>query len=438
LTISKGISQANSTYGKPSEVLVSAGTYHINTEQTATRIVMVEGISLYGGYDTTFTTRAYDTAHMVEVFNDATNGGTSSLPMGTVSCTGISQATTLDGFTIHAGGSLSSGATQYFSALTIDSGSTVIVTNNNLTGGGNLMPYYDILFIRDSRPTILGNSISGNGGDKTAGACGIYFDDSKADAGTCVIADNTISSGTLKSGSSDGAFGIWVHSDSGATVLIERNTITAGNAPSSSGVAVQINSATTNDRVTVRNCVIESLLSPFAYGIFVTNASPALLNNTIVITSTSSSVICGIDLASGATPRIENNIFADLHSYQGGSHVTFGIYETSSVTVRTVYNNAFWCFDSDTTYWDVYHTSTPSNLHDAAAMESYLTGKSVSNGSNISSTNPQFASVAGHDYHLASTTAVSTGGKDLSASFSDDRGSAKRTVPWSIGAYEKD
>jgi hypothetical protein len=49
---------------------------------------------------------------------------------------------------------------------------------------------------------------------------------------------------------------------------------------------------------------------------------------------------------------------------------------------------------------------------------------------------PDFIDEAAHDYHLGSASPVA--GCDLSGSFSTDRDGNPRTVPWSVGAYEKD
>lgn len=440
LTISNGISMAGSKYGTPSQVRVSAGVYHINTEQTATRIVMAEGISLYGGYDPTFTNRAYDSAHEVQILNDATNGTMSRPPMGTVACSNVSSATTLDGFTICAGGTASSAAAQYFAALTLVSGCTINVTNNKLMGGGNYLPSYDVVYVADSRPTIRGNTITGNGADKTAGAVGIYYGDTKSDAGTCLIADNTISSGGAKD-MGNGTIGIWISSNVGAAVLVDRNTISAG--LSDLGAGVQINN-TKSTSVVVRNNVIESCQSKNMYGVAVLGstgnpAQPFLFNNTIVFGNTTNMLSGrGIELYAYGNPRIENNIIANVHAYTANPHVTIGIHESVSTGMPyTVYNNDFYCFDNDT-YWDLYYDASSGNYwHTVVLMELDLQARiGNSYGANLG-VNPAFVSLASHDYHLLSTTAVSTGGLTMSG-FTVDHDSVTRTTPWSIGAFEKD
>jgi hypothetical protein len=70
-----------------------------------------------------------------------------------------------------------------------------------------------------------------------------------------------------------------------------------------------------------------------------------------------------------------------------------------------------------------------------ADMVTYLSASSVPAGGN-GSADPEFFNPSIHDYHLAGASPLA--GLALSTAFAWDLEGAVRTVPWSVGVYEKD
>ena len=152
-------------------------------------------------------------------------------------------------------------------------------------------------------------------------------------------------------------------------------------------------------------------------------------NNTMFLDSSAFSY--GISLHSGVA--IINNLICFA-----SNHTSFGVFEANfSANSFALQNNLFYyaqTFYHDQNGW--------GDLTDIVDVNDFL--KTTQLSSSIVSGNitidPGFLDSNDSDFHLSiiSPETVITGGIDLSSYFQFDRDGNPRTVPCSIGAYEKD
>jgi hypothetical protein len=224
----------------------------------------------------------------------------------------------------------------------------------------------------------------------------------------------------------------------------------------------------TIDRCTLdANAAVETSI-----GIYVKNASPAIeactifagagsdeawgivnvgsstrITNCVIVAEDDSGLYTGISCSAGSNAFIQNNTVwagagaGDAAIYLSASHCTIdnniffpsgsgcGIYEygTSALPVR-VWHNDFGCATP-------YHGD--GSPLDVVGMEARFVAKGVDHQNNMS-VDPDFIDPGSIDYHLKEGSPVAGAGCDLSALFTDDRDGVPRTVPWSVGSYEKD
>jgi hypothetical protein len=131
-------------------VLVAAGTYEQN-DATGVSVEMEEGVSLYGGYSSDFSTR--DPVTYQSTIIDLSDSGDDIAAVRAESA--ITRDTVIDGFTI-VGGAPS--GEEYGRAVFTDSASPTI--SNNIIDAGSSPVAVDIY--RDSDPLITGNTILAN------------------------------------------------------------------------------------------------------------------------------------------------------------------------------------------------------------------------------------------------------------------------------------
>ncbi|GAB4372011.1 MAG: hypothetical protein Kow009_08110 [Spirochaetales bacterium] len=385
LTITAGIAKAQQQ--GIDRVLVSQGTYN---EQ----VTMVEGISLYGGYSSDFST--YNpTVYVTTLKDPSTSGGSGENPNFAVKAgSGITRATVLEGFRIQGGGG----------TLTVGvlcQGGSPTIQNNVIDGGTG----YDSYGIRNSNcaPLIQYNTITG--GTASHYTCGVgnvtsssITQYNRIDGGTA----GEISVGVYNSGKPDPA------------PLIRNNHIDGGYGGYADSIAVYIRWPGNG---IVLNNTIHGGRAAWSHGFRIQDAASSAIirNNTIDSGTGSSSAIC-IRLQDGPTVTIENNIIMSSRS------IGRGIYNWSGSPIITQANNVFagCASGTNTDYGNVVYSSY-TNL--------YLTD------------------YAGGDWHLTGSTpaTVRQGGLDGAASgwgFNTDKDGNPRTgngsTGWSIGAYEKD
>jgi len=463
-TIKAAIAEAVNQGYNPGAVLVSEGTYEVDSS-ASTNIVLVEGVSLIGGLSSDWSER--DPAkHKTTIKDIATTGGTSSSPNRAIyapSNAAITDVTVVDGFTIQGGGG------DYSSAILINyyqnprilnnsihggsgitgsigiytSSSSTMIENNTIDGGDGGTFSYGILNSWSS-PSIQHNTIHGgrggnsssgitnnndsspiigmnliNGGDGAIGSTGI--DNSgilNTTPSSPVIHYNTILGGTAQD-----SYGI--HSQGNTAPLIDANSIDGGSGPTFSvGIGMD-----TTPVYQVRNNVISGGTGKNAFGLSAYGSSPVVENNTIdggagpsgsyAITLSTSTV--------PSKPTFKNNIVITSGT---GYRQCFREINTDSDPAVFQNNDLFDCPDG--LYLDELVTVLTS-IGDVNNLSGATYDGNVS-------LDPGFLNRSLGNYHLAvsSPLAVRQGGLSLSSEFTTDRDGVTRTDPWSMGAYERE
>lgn len=402
------------------DIRVATGTYETNFDQ---RIILKEGISIYGGFSSDFQVRDPDV--YPTIITDVTDPSMidANVEVATVVTDNntTTSATVLDGFTIN-GPDQASGSVKVLSI----SGSPTI-SNNIINGQGSSGTALSstVIFI-DGSPIIKNNIIdSGAAWTITIGIEGssdgavisnntiktCCADNTIAIEIECAANVSTISHNKITVDSSYGSVGIGVSADSAnATITIEANTIkvssgiSSGWAIGSSGVGQSI----------IRNNVLEGGPN----GIH-SSSNSQIINNTIV---GGWAGYKGIYVYGNTAPPIIQNNIIDL---------TTGtcIYEaTSSLDPLSVKNNDL------TGCTTLYVDDGVIEISDIAGVNAL----SDTDASGNISIPPNLDSA--QDYRLTSTSPVEVrqGGLDLSSDFVTDIEGNTRTVPWSMGAYEYD
>jgi hypothetical protein len=441
LTIKAAITKAQSLYGATaSKVCVATGTYAVNWASNTNRIVMVAGISLYGGYNADFSNRN-STAYPTTITDGSTSGGTTwANPNRAIDCSSLSitSATVIDGFTINGGGS---DANKYAAAIFCYSGASPTIQNNSINGytsTGNHGNTYGI--INSSSPIIQNNTITGGNGNVSLGR---YNGDSYAiysDFQTGQTQSPTINNNTIVGGYGYDSYGILI--SSGAAPVITKNSISGGEA---NQISYGIWLYTSTSCSVFNNLIFGGRGYYQTYGIYTGSAPTKIYNNTIdggrSLDPSPNNLYC-VFIADTTLPLINNNIllFTDTSS---SSSKRFGIYEGVALTLTSLKNN------------NISPSCTGALYYNFGAVPPEKTNISDINGwgggySGNSSTAPSFVSYsssvawASADLHL---TAADTGGLDGSPSglnwgFTNDKDNVTRTgngtTGWSMGAYERD
>jgi len=390
----------------PGAVLVSQGTYSVNSDPSIeTHVILEEGISIYGGYSTDFSQRESE-ANTTIIEDMSTAAPFTPTPPNRVidAGSGITAATVVDGFTIQGGGGT------FSSGIFNHDGTSPTVQNNTIDGGSGGNDSYGIYNDPNSTPTIKNNTIDGgNGRNRTYGIFNTFS--------SPIIQNNTIDGGN----GGDQSYGIYNNSDS--TPNIQNNTIDGGNGGNfSSGIFNNSSSP-----IIQNNTIYGGNGGRFSFCIFNGFSSPSIKNNTIDGGS-GGNVSSGIFNAS-SSPAIQNNII--MTSGNGSTRTCINEDDNNSVPTSIQNNDLFDC---------------PTALYVDFIDGNLLTIGEINNLTDSDGNvtiDPGFVDRDGGDWRLTSTspTEVTQGGLDLSTNpkpFSTDKDGFTRTVPWSIGAYELD
>jgi len=249
-----------------------------------------------------------------------------------------------------------------------------------------------------------------------------------------------------------------------AAPLLRRNVFTAAKGANSAGafaVALSVASG-----ATIRGDVMRGGRAYFTAGIRVTAGSPLLADN--VIDGGTASAIADGALVNGGAPLIVNNTIGggagDLYAFGIDSSQAQAVIENNVIFTTTgSYGRVCIIHDVGTAPPSVQNNdlfACPTALYasptsGSAGTCSFNRGEDCHTilgevndakaigvgqaGGNVSS-DPAFADEGSGDYHLtaASPQSVASGGRDRSDVIAIDRDGRTRTVPWSIGAYERD
>jgi hypothetical protein len=450
-TIENGITRAASN--GLHAVFVEAGTYNISAE-----ILLLEGISLYGGFrpgdwnDRNVTPLARDTGspYRTEIISTAARAIRGDVP--------ISSATVVEGFVIF-------GPTAFYN----ENNSNPRISNNTIIGTGNVDSYgiynlnsspsiqfniiigasvvadraYGIYNIGGGSPSITINTIYGSFlVTVNVTATALYTDGATT---TPIIAGNAIYGGpsaTISRGvhnlngagpgigynriESGDALQSWAVYDEDCGYPLISNDIRAGYGTAISTAIYGINSTTKIINNTIRGG--GGATTDYSFGIdLAANSDASIYNNTIDggMADTGS---YGIRIFNAA-PLIRNNIIF----ISGSAPERIGIAEgnpAGSSPFELTNNNIYSC-----DY--LYRNGTPAiDITDYNDLN--ISGNTVIAG-NLTEFNISIGLMLDADFRIiAPPLSVREGGADLTGFFDNDRDETPRTVPWSIGAYEYD
>lgn len=416
--------------GLRGEVRVAEGNYLL---PEGVSITVPEGVSLSGGYARGTWVRDVDTYHSTISKDPQTSVITMQFEPG------VTRATVVDGFVIDAGVGVDT------FAIVINNAAPTI-RNNSISGYGAIEESWGIM-ISEGSPLIEWNMIYGGAGAVKSTGIAITTGSS------AVVRNNAIAPGVR---SNTIGIGIQVV---GSSPRIERNIIISEDTSGSQTIGLWINGGSPE---VYANIIEGGGGSQYSLGILVgSTGSPRIVSNAIHGGSSSGNFSRGIETGGGATPVIRNNtISAGTHpsvrhcvvQFAAGSSIDnnllfshdgggTGIYEhASSTRPVTVRNNAF---------VDVQHlyVATGLNATTASQMQTYLSGAGVTATANV---NPAQAittilvDVANRMYDgwalaAGAPASISGGGLTIAGEpYPFDRRGWSRTVPWSIGAYERD
>ena len=344
----------------PATVIVNAGHYDVSSLNGDSRIVLKEGISLFGGYNSDFSD--HDPANFASTIRDQSELVT-SFPETNFAIRGntaITNATIIDGFTVIGSSQtsanissaiyLSGGASPRVQNNTIDGGngnflsigmlitqtSSALVQNNAITGGNGGNSSYAIFNRESSSPTIQYNTINGgdglynsgaivnvqsssplvqnndiNGGNGGTGPVGIYNEQSSP-----VVLNNTI-----RGGNGNNTVGIYNTMSSSATI---RNNFIYGGTAGNTSMAIDNGSSSS---VIEKNTIHGGSGGDYSYGIHISSSSLAIRNNTIYGGNSNLSSN-GIRNSGAPSPNVQNNT---IHG--GNALYAYGFYNYNSAPV---------------------------------------------------------------------------------------------------------
>ena len=405
----------------PATVVVEAGTYAVSNTGTV-RITLKEGVSLYGGFNATFTDRSIGSSIITDQ-----SSATTALPnpnYAVLGDTGITAATLLDGFTILGAGS----GSNLTAGLRMHNSAAPTVQHNTINGGSGSTTSYAIYQDTGAAPLIQYNTLyGGNGGTNSIGV--------KSDSSSPVIMSNLIEGGS--GGSSSTA----IAGDSDVAMQIRANRIFGGSGTNNSAGISAVRGT-----YTINNNLIHAGTGAQSRGVFNTEASTSVRNNTIYGGSGTTTAV-GLEYTY-STPSgsfdIENNIILSP-SFSGICII--------STIVWAPFNNDLLCStalyrDGVTDYLGLDGFGNLTTNADGSGAQ--LAPPGSGNVSidpllvDIDGPDNDIDTMADNDWHLSALTStlISAGGLngiDLSWSFDTDFDGVTRPAsgnPWAMGAYE--
>jgi len=402
----------------PAWVMVAEGIYNVEYQlPSGTHVVLVEGISLYGGYATDWSIRDPAT-HATIVTDGSASGGSFPVPNRTVEAgAAITAATVIDGFTLNGGGGI------YSSALFVSGAPTI---RNNTINGGSGSTLSIGVFNAASSPAIRNNSIDGGTGG--SGSNGILNS-----GGSAEISGNTVNGG----GSVNSSHGI---KNDSSSPTISGNTIHGGSASNVSyGIINSVSSP-----VIRNNAVHGGGGGVDSYGIYNgSSSSPAIRNNTVNGGSGGANAygIYNVTPVIPSSPAVDNNI---VFTTLSGANNRYCLFESdaNSDPVSMRKNALFEC--PTALYHDGDGGGDLTNIADVNDYTKTTQDIGQPSSGNISA-DPLFENQAGGDWHFTvlSPASVIAGGlngvDDGGWGFTDDKDGVTRPASgtaWAIGAYE--
>lgn len=423
MTAKQTIMAAVNAASNPATVLVEAGTYPVIYSPVDTRVYLKEGVSLYGGFNTSFTDRSIGSSIIADQ-----SSLTTTLPnpaFAVLGNTGITAATLLDGFTLLGAGS----GSNLTAGLRLRDSAAPTVQHGTINGGSGSSASYAIFLENGAAPLIQQNTLyGGSGGTSSAG---IYSGSSSP-----VVLNNLIEGG------SGGNSSYAVISPGGGPMQIRANRIFGGSGSDfTAGISVL------RGTHTIDNNLIHAGVGAQSHGVLNTEGSVSVRNNTVY---GGSGIVKAVGLefsysdVFGSSFDIENNII-----------ISPGL---SGICIKSSwpwppYNNDLYCPTSLYQYLatDYKGLNASGNVTvNANGIGTGLMPPGLFNVSidpllvDIDGPDNNINTMADNDWHLSASTpmSVKTGGLngiDQSWMFTTDKDGVTRPAsgtPWSIGAYE--
>ncbi|MFH1873863.1 MAG: Ig-like domain-containing protein [Pseudomonadota bacterium] len=405
------------------EVHVAEGTYEVD-HSTDTHIIMVDGVSLFGGYSPTNWTVRNIVDHPTVIADIGVVGGVGGDPSCAVeNGSGISADTIIDGFSIIGGG-----AGEISAIFNHDDASPTI--SNNMIGldDSEAPETTNGIYNRDdSSPIIENNTI--DGGNSTTTSNGIMG----SNRSSLIIRNNNISAG-------DATMGVGVYNIGSSNATIQNNVISGG----VSTIFTMAIAAVGGGAFVIENNIIFGGTALITAGLLVGD-NTALIRNNIIDAGQGTTDSYGIRI-DDSQPIIENNLI-----FSSGTGDEYCIYEITVDSDPTAVNNnnLFSCSTA------LYHDADgDGDILAVGDMELDLTLELITAANNISEdvsgcldSGASYifdSSLAGCGFTLDDFT-FDTAGADGAAAgwdFIDDLLGLTRTGDgtsgWSIGAHEYD
>ena len=396
-TISKAVSEADTGEG----IAVAAGTY-------SDAVVVTAAVSLYGGFS----------AESWNYRNPHPNPGPE---YHTILSNPAGHALVIDGTADVIGQDM------IVEGFSIDGGDRGVI----ITAASPAIRYMDIRgdergveILNDSSPLIFRCDIEGGTAALSDKSYGIYSFNSVPILGLCEIlggSGNTSSTG--------------MYIEGGYARVVNCGIFGGTSIASSEGVRVQ-----DNDPFFANNVIIGGAGSSISTGIRIfQNSSPVIVNNT-VDSGYGTNTAFGINMGDPCSGDIVNNIIVYDPNHGSATHILLNE-ESANSNPNTIMNNNFY---GSPYHWDFDGSFSFSNI---SGMEADLAAESVQTGANVDVL-PTFADWGNYNYALtnAAPPAITLGGYDLDFVGSFPRGNSNkpvdvegrpRTVPWSIGPFER-
>ena len=434
----------------PATVVVNAGDYRLSSG-LGTHVVLRSDVSLYGGYDLSFSAR--NPAQNITTIQDrSTTAGTLAAPNRAIDgdgSAGITPDTIVDGFTID--GSTQGGAI-YTAAILLRAGAAPTLQNNKINGGGGASSSYG-MFNSSSSPTVQNNTIHGGSGGNSSH--GMFNSGSSP-----TVQNNTIHGG------SGGNSSRGISNSAASSPTVQDNTIHGGDgAGSSFGIENTSSSPTVQNNLIHGGSGGNSTAVDLIAEMGAPNSSPTVRNNTLYGgggSGTSTGMRLATQSFASLSPRFDNNMIftrsgtgstciAEISQFAASS-------STSPSSLRN--NNLFGCVVA---YRDV-ENGCPGNADGdnnpgtctLAEMNALMDIPGGVSGNISLDTTALFVDLDGadsnldtmddNDWHLgagtpASVTAGGLNGRDQNPAwtFTTDKDGVTRPgsgMPWAIGAYE--
>jgi hypothetical protein len=434
----------------PATVVVNAGDYRLSSG-LGTHVVLRSDVSLYGGYDLSFSAR--NPAQNITTIQDrSTVAGTLAAPNRAIDgdgSAGITPDTIVDGFTID--GSTQGGAI-YTAAILLRAGAAPTLQNNKINGGSGGSSSYGV-FNSSSSPTVQNNTIHGGGGGDSSH--GMF------NSGSSPTVQNNSIHGGSGGNSSHG-----ISNSAASSPTVQNNTIHGGDGGGSSfGIENTSSSPTIQNNLIHGGSGGNSTAIDLIAEMGAPNSSPTVRNNTLYGgggSGTSTGMRLATQSSASLSPRFDNNMIftrsgtgstciAEISQFAASS-------STSPSSLRN--NNLFGCVVA---YRDV-ENGCPGNADGdnnpgtcTLAEMNALTDIPGGVSGNISldmtalfvdldGADSNLDTMGDNDWHLgagtpASVTAGGLNGRDQNPAwtFTTDKDGVTRPgsgMPWAIGAYE--